>query len=468
MNTLKIPNSTAAVLLVILAMIGAGAADMAAQDREEHHQSYHTDGHLINEFKDSYWTDEFGRDIEHRRLYRESPLHSWSRSNRYRWEYDDRGRVTKREVYEPIKETGMPEANLYRLRSVHSTVYSEGGLRTVFIEQRVDADGSLTNFSRSIYDQDAQGRLVFRTVEYWIDGSWQSGYIIEGNRAQTSTRVEYAYNANSSVVTTSAWSLNRSDWVPQNRRTEHWSVDEDSIRTLSVENWRDGYWELQLEARTQIRHFQEGQHSGRETTNSLRIGEEWIPTTRSLRYEDDVTSDITHYSWRWENNEWMPRSWTDLFYSENGLESRMGYRWANDGWEVGGRSTYVFDADGRLIDERTEVTKDGAWITTFWKTVNYPMATNRDAILPRPSVVVGVAPNPSAGSVVLHYTFERTTPDRLRIVNVSGREVRSMPWPGSNALRGQLPLDLTNLPAGMYFLSMEGESGVQTVPVVLF
>jgi len=456
----------AAFVMSTLITTGNMAVEVNAQDRVELIQTFDNDGSFIREFRDTYWVDDQGRNRELRSEYRDYKPDGWGRTGRTLWEYDDNNRVVRQERYIPFKEAGSVDPDLYVLDWVQTTTYDP--TRTVWTEMQRDRSGEVTNFKRSIRDVDMQGRPVFDITEYWIDGRWQPGVVSVGFRGQISERTVYAYGADHSVRINSVWSVNRSDWVPQARWTERWTVGADSVRMRSRERWHEGNWEMQIQDEVRIRDFREGQHSGQETTRSVLVGDDWIPTSRSLQLEDEVSGDVTHFAWIWQDGDWAPLSWTNLFYSENGLEGRLGYRWMNGAWESSGRSSYVFDAHGRLIDERTEIAVDGRWNTTYRKVVTFPTAIDVETGPASAALSIEVSPNPSNGQIVLHYAFEQTPPDRIRVVDVSGRTLRSMPWPGGNAFTGKVQLDLTDLPAGMYFLSMEGKMGVKTVTVVLF
>lgn len=64
-----------------------------------------------------------------------------------------------------------------------------------------------------------------------------------------------------------------------------------------------------------------------------------------------------------------------------------------------------------------------------------------------------VFPNPAKGLLTVQL-FAQHGPDyKMRLSNVLGREVRLLPLPLASAATG-LPLDVTGLPAGLYFCSL--------------
>jgi hypothetical protein len=66
---------------------------------------------------------------------------------------------------------------------------------------------------------------------------------------------------------------------------------------------------------------------------------------------------------------------------------------------------------------------------------------------------LNVFPNPARGLLTVQL-FAQHGPDyKMRLSNVLGREVRLLPLPLATAATG-LPLDVTGLPAGLYFCSL--------------
>ena len=62
-------------------------------------------------------------------------------------------------------------------------------------------------------------------------------------------------------------------------------------------------------------------------------------------------------------------------------------------------------------------------------------------------------PNPAHGLLTVQLSAQHGPDYKLRLSNVLGREVRLLALPLSTAANG-LPLDVTGLPAGMYFCSL--------------
>ena len=62
-------------------------------------------------------------------------------------------------------------------------------------------------------------------------------------------------------------------------------------------------------------------------------------------------------------------------------------------------------------------------------------------------------PNPAHGLLTVQLAAHYGPDYKLRLSNVLGREVRLLPLPLSSAANG-LPLDVTGLPAGLYFCSL--------------
>ena len=66
---------------------------------------------------------------------------------------------------------------------------------------------------------------------------------------------------------------------------------------------------------------------------------------------------------------------------------------------------------------------------------------------------LSVFPNPARGLLMVQLVAQHGPDYKLRLSNVLGREVRLLPLPLATAATG-LPLDVTGLPAGLYFCSL--------------
>jgi hypothetical protein len=79
------------------------------------------------------------------------------------------------------------------------------------------------------------------------------------------------------------------------------------------------------------------------------------------------------------------------------------------------------------------------------------------AAMPAPSQAgapsLSVFPNPARGLLTVQLSAQHGPDYKLRLSNVLGREVRLLPLPLATAATG-LPLDVTGLPAGLYFCSL--------------
>ncbi|MDJ0365117.1 T9SS type A sorting domain-containing protein [Hymenobacter sp. H14-R3] len=79
------------------------------------------------------------------------------------------------------------------------------------------------------------------------------------------------------------------------------------------------------------------------------------------------------------------------------------------------------------------------------------------ATLPAPTQTgapsLSVFPNPARGLLTVQLSAQHGPDYKLRLSNVLGREVRLLPLPLAAAATG-LPLDVTGLPAGLYFCSL--------------
>jgi len=75
-----------------------------------------------------------------------------------------------------------------------------------------------------------------------------------------------------------------------------------------------------------------------------------------------------------------------------------------------------------------------------------------------------IYPNPSAGMVTLILDHKYSGPVELKVFNANGTMVRheSRSWPGP-----EITLDLTEVPAGMYYINLTGDSFHSSKPLVI-
>jgi len=87
----------------------------------------------------------------------------------------------------------------------------------------------------------------------------------------------------------------------------------------------------------------------------------------------------------------------------------------------------------------------------------FTLPTLHEAALALPSQsgspALSVFPNPARGLLTVQLSAQHGPDYKMRLSNVLGREVRLLPLPLATAATG-LPLDVTGLPAGLYFCSL--------------
>ncbi|MEM7574335.1 MAG: T9SS type A sorting domain-containing protein [Bacteroidota bacterium] len=78
-----------------------------------------------------------------------------------------------------------------------------------------------------------------------------------------------------------------------------------------------------------------------------------------------------------------------------------------------------------------------------------------------------LSPNPSAGLVLLDYSFERSTNLELELYNAMGQVAFSSDLGWQVAGRGQQTIDLNHLPAGQYHLRLTTDDGISSQTLIL-
>jgi len=97
-----------------------------------------------------------------------------------------------------------------------------------------------------------------------------------------------------------------------------------------------------------------------------------------------------------------------------------------------------------------------------------PIELNNEirSITPEENSLLSVSPNPATGVVQLHFRNTEDTPFTITINDGSGRSVMEVKV-SSHSGEYDTPLDLTKLPRGVYFISLQQGDAVHKTKVVL-
>ncbi|HMQ46952.1 MAG TPA: C25 family cysteine peptidase [Saprospiraceae bacterium] len=119
-------------------------------------------------------------------------------------------------------------------------------------------------------------------------------------------------------------------------------------------------------------------------------------------------------------------------------------------------------------DEIIQAGLDACWVdAVIFPPIELPEVVNSLNPLESAAISLNVAPNPASDRVVVSYDLPKEQLVELVLVNSQGLVLRQLqPYENRSAARHQVLLDVSDLPAGMYFVVCRGENGHIVRPVV--
>jgi hypothetical protein len=123
---------------------------------------------------------------------------------------------------------------------------------------------------------------------------------------------------------------------------------------------------------------------------------------------------------------------------------------------------YFYDADKYWLWVKVDWENPEGWIHLgdFDLIVNPGEASQQNVDV---SPNWNLSPNPAREVVLV--SWEDVAATRVRLLDLNGREIRIF-QPDDSKLAGQLEISLSGLPAGMYWVSLEGPGWVDTQRLV--
>ncbi len=104
--------------------------------------------------------------------------------------------------------------------------------------------------------------------------------------------------------------------------------------------------------------------------------------------------------------------------------------------------------------------------TGDWRDIG-AVSTPHPPSLPTTLALYGVRPNPAASVALVTLALPSRGAVRLDLVDVAGRRMRTMQQRGLEAGVHRIPVDVSGLPQGVYFVSVSTEEGMSRAPVVV-
>ncbi len=317
--------------------------------------------------------------------------------------------------------TGLQQDSLVNFHSDDGTnleifykellVYDVNGfvsLRT-FIEY---VDGVPAYTSQLVITNDAEGHALQSTMQVLQDGEWVNNY-----------QTLYTYDGN---------------WIVTEELSQYWmgaAWDDGSM--VEYLNGADGH----VSAATSYFYDGAWYEDGTRTymyDNGLLVLVEYFDLNLEPYFKEEYTYNdadqlIAYVSYNWAFNAWFNN---DSFYE----------------YDINGNMTHEYWGHLEYIGGDSEYIDDGS-CDHFYELIVVAVEESAEPLL------LNVFPNP-ANEVLNVYVV--TDNSWIVLHSADGKLAAS-----ERAMRGLLPLDISNLNSGIYYLSVMGEAGLQKVKVVV-
>ncbi len=453
-SSLATPLKSLVLFLVILAV----PFDSSAQDRIEYGENWDEEGRFVAAWRDSFWVNDNGNDVEKRSEFQDGLGLPFWQGNRLVWEYDEDGNLIRTETYRLDRET----KSIYELIEVQTTTFLEEGRIKDVIDMKRDENGEMQNHTRTRSVEDDQGRSVFRIIEFWQDGKWTAGFEIDHNRLLLSELTELQYSAGATTLTFSLWSINAQDFEPQYRRTDTTTESNGLIETHVFERWNGSGWEIFHQLRWITVESEDAGNFVEERTRQQLLNNVWQDLSRVRTVSNSSPGNDIFLTWSWNDSLWVPQTWTTNLLSGPEQKTSTSYNW--DGITLSPRSRFesFFDAQGRETFRASSLFRNDRWNTIFSLETTYPQGVDVETTPVATDIDLQVYPNPTADRVRMDYAFPDRPPERVRIVDTSGRIVRDAGGLSDGSPRGSLEVDFSGLASGVYFILIDDGERLET------
>jgi len=203
-----------------------------------------------------------------------------------------------------------------------------------------------------------------------------------------------------------------------------------------------------------------------EKTMRNNLWENYSLTTYSY---DLNNNSKTVLNYNWENDSWINTTKQEIIYDENGNDiSAECWRWENGRWIPSHNSIYYLNTTIWLYynDMHSVIEGRGCdkMIASYKKVSD--IFTNIEQVTTSGLNKISIYPNPTKGELRIENGEWRIM--NIQIFDIIGNKVLSpIPsphWRGVSEGRGEV--DISHLPAGIYFVQITTEKGIVTKKVV--
>jgi hypothetical protein len=375
---------------------------------------------------------------------------------------------------------------------------------------------------RFICSYNSQGLRTEVLYQYGQNDNWQDGskytYTYDGNNNLLTESYQSEQDPNSSWkrICTYDGNNNLLTWLRQIWRNNSWVNGSISTSTYDEHNnqltylyqiWQNNNW-----VNENISTYTYDEHNNRLTyLSQIWENNNWVNASNGTYTYDELNNRLTWLSQIWENNNWVNASNGTYTYDEhNNLLTYLRQIWQNNNWVNENISTSTYDEHNNQLSYLRQKWENNSWVNGYqilrtydensnstsaahWYWVNNQWEEAQSSLglyynnmqsdfsdyfwghkLTATYVKVGtvgiqenmiknnlkIYPNPTSGK--LHVTSVTDVTNVLNDIEVFDMYGRVVETRRATSLQNTATLDISHLPAGVYFLRM----GNETVKVV--
>jgi hypothetical protein len=354
-------------------------------------------------------------------------------------------------------------------RFIHK--YNTQGLLKEYIEQRVINNlNSWRNDNSYTYTYDANNNLLNQLNQTWVNNSWV-------NNNQTI----YTYDANNNLLTQLNQTRVHNSWRNDNQITYTYDSNNNILTRLNqtLENYvladRFLYIFTYDSNNNMLTQLVE-----RSKNNSL---DSRVLVTYTYNSNNNMLTELSQ-AWK-DDNSWKNFNLITYIYdSNNNRLSKLKQIWMNNSWVNDDQFLMTYDENGNGISAEYWMQIEERWLPLNEPTIDinlyynnmqsyfrlnachkltassYTKVSNNVTAIAEPSATPGlndvsVYPNPTTGELRIENGALKI--QQISIFNLLGRNVLNTQ---------QTALDISHLPAGIYFVQIKTEKGVVTKKIV--
>jgi YD repeat-containing protein len=347
---------------------------------------------------------------------------------------------------------------------------------------------------RNLRIYDDTGKLTEEfNAQGWTGTEWEYPIGEVDPRGGGSPRVVHSYDDSGSVISSTHYLWNGSEWDLFWRVTS--TFDQVGRATVDVHEGRHhGSLGLDLYA------YDDAENRV-ETTRRNWIGSRWEESWREVEISDDSGKLLDKYMETWSGSDWEKGQRTTYMYDESGnvieetwqlggedwenhiryvlsyddegnLLEHVDQRWLG-AWRNSSRDRMVLDASGRRMEKISEIWRGAGW-DPYWRVLySYETSTGIEEealdLSERPDFfrLDQNYPNPFNPATTITYDLPQSAEVRLTVHDALGRTIATLDAGRQAADRHGVTWDATNLPSGIYFYRLEAGDFAQTKPMIL-